>query len=96
VSITSQEQLAQRLASELAPLRQLKQSEDMEDFYQAVDWVRGNCAFTSEGDVVFHGGTQESIPVRCPNLSKRDPLYRLLKAEAERNNTHLNPAVTTA
>lgn len=96
MNTTSQDQLAQRLASETAPLRQLGKSEDMEDFYQAVDWVRGNCSFTPTGDVVFHGGTGLRIPVRFPNLSKRDPLYRLLKTEAERNNTKLNAAVIAA
>lgn len=94
-TITHPEQLEQRLARELAPFRQLGKSEDMEDYYQATDWVRENCTFTETGDLVFHGGTTEQVPVRCHYKSRNDAFLRLLETEAERNNTHLNKAVFT-
>lgn len=86
------EHLEDRLAREIAPFQSLGQSEDMEEFYQAVDWVRGNCTFTQNGDVVFHGGTTASVPVH--GVKKNTPLYRLLEDEAERNHTHLNKSVS--
>ena len=74
-TITHPEQLEERLARELAPFRQLGKSEDMEDYYLAIDWVRGNCAFTETGDVMFHGGTEEQVPLRCPK-GKNDQIGR--------------------
>jgi hypothetical protein len=95
VDIHQSDQLRERLDRELAPFLNLGKSEDMEDFYQAVEWVRGNCSFTEDGAVMYHGGTPEAIPLHM-QVKRGDRFYRLLQDEAERNNKHLNKAALAA
>lgn len=95
MNIHQSDQLRERLDRELAPFLRLGKSEDMEDFYQAVDWVRENCTFTEDGSVMYHGGTNEAIPLHM-QVKRGDRFYRLLEDEAERNNKHLNKAALAA
>ncbi len=85
-----------RLRRELQVFKDQLSSQDMEDMYQAVEWLRTNCAFTPEGGLEYHGGDIQQplrVPVQFLFHVCTEPWVKLIEIEAQRVGVTLNNSV---